>query len=1030
MSGLVRFAVERWQFSLLMTALVIGLGLSAFSTIPRTEDPQLSFPEFIITVVLPGATPQDIEQQIAKPIEDALAGLDNLREVRSTSTDGSVVIRADYRWGTDPEKKYDEVVREVNALRPRLPAGITRLDVVRARPTLVPIIQLALVSELLPMRSLEKLADELKDRLARTPGVAKAEVFGAPQSELRVALDTTKLAALDIPAAAVVEALRAGGADSPIGSINAGDRRFSVRFAGAYKDMDAVRAIPVAQANGRTVTVQDVATIDWATRPPTHITRYNGQRALIVTAQQLEGQDVSKLTRQVDQQIASFKARLPGSVTLESAFVQAKNVRHRLGMLTRDFVLAFVIVAITLLPLGWRAAGVVMIAIPISLLIGLLIMQWAGFSLNQLAVAGFVLSLGLLVDDAIVVIENVSRWLRAGYTRTEAAIGATNQIALAVLGCTACLMFAFLPLLALPEAAGAFIRSLPVAVLGTVAGSLIVALTLIPFAASRLLGRNDDPHGNRLLRGVQQGIDRFYAPVLHRALDRPWPALGIVMAIAGLAVPLLLIVGTSLFPPAGLPQFLVRIEMPKGTAIEATDAMVSRVDAILHEEPEIRRTIANAGRSNPQLYYNAQPKAENPAFGEIAVALDGWNSRDGQALVDRLRARLGQVAGAHISVITFDQGPPIEAPVAIRILGTETATLARLANAGEAALHELPELRDIGNPLRLKRTDLRLDVDTQRAAALGVPAGAVRQSLQIALGGATAGILRDGDGDDYPVTVRLPQQGRNEMSALDRIIVPSTTGTNIPLDAIARPALESGPAEIARDQRERSVTLTAYVQEGVLVSRATDKAVAALRAKLELPPGYTLKIAGEAESQARSFGGLLPAIITATFGILAVLVLEFRALRTVAVVAGVVPLGFFGAIAALWLTGNSLSFTASIGLIALIGIEIKNSILLVDFTEQLRRDGLAIREAVEKAGEIRFLPVLLTSVTAIGGLLPLAVESNGLYSPMAIAMIGGLITSTVLARIATPVMYLLLAVPDQEAREPGNDPAVTEGAMA
>jgi multidrug efflux pump subunit AcrB len=374
-----------------------------------------------------------------------------------------------------------------------------------------------------------------------------------------------------------------------------------------------------------------------------------------------------------------------------------------------------------------------------------------------------------------------------------------------------------------------------------------------------------------------------------------------------------------------------------------------------------------------------------------------------------LRADFARIPGARIKVIEFVQGPQVLAPVALRIVGPDIGMLTRLANAGEDALRTVPGLRDVANPLRARRTDLHLAVDEARARALGVAPGALREAVQLAIGGATPAIVRDGDGDQYPVIVRLPMAGRRELSALDAIFVPTGAGGNVPLSALAQTTLDSGPGAIERHQRQRAVTLTAYVAQGVLVSRATGDAVAKLNATVPLPPGYHLEIAGEAESAGRSFGGLLPAIVVSAVGILAVLVLEFGNFRNVLAVATVIPLGFFGAVLALWLTGNSLSFTAAVGMIALVGIEIKNSILLVDFTEQLRADGVPIRLAVERAGETRFLPVLLTSITAIGGLLPLAIEGSGLYAPMAITLIGGLVTSTLLARIATPALYLLLA---------------------
>ena len=1017
MNALIRFAVSQWQFSLLMAVLVVALGVDALMGMPRTEDPQLAFPAYQVIAVLPGATPQDIEQQVTKPSENALAGLDDLREIKSTSGDSSADIVAEYVWGTNPDRKYDEVVREINALRPKLPAGVTRLDVIRMRPSTVPFLQLALTSDILPMRSFDKLARDLRDRVARIHGIRKAEVLGAPPSELRVGLDMQRLAALGIPATAVVEALRAGGVDTPIGTVNAGARRFNLRYAGAYGDASSVANIPITTANGRPVRVVDVAEVAWASREAGHVVRFNGRRALLLTFEQGDGQDVAQLTAKVEAEMARFKTTLPGSVKLERGFAQADNVHTRLARLTRDFVLAFVIVSITLLPLGWRAAGVVMIAIPVSLLIGVAVLAHSGFGLNQLAVAGFVLSLGLLVDDAIVVVENVARWLRDGASPTEAAIGATTQITRAILGCTACLMLAFLPLLALPEGSGEFIRSIPVAVLGTVGGSLLVALTLVPFAASRILKPGQDPHGNALLQRLNAGIERFYAPVLHRSLDRPWRALGVIFLLASLAVPLLIVIGSSLFPAADLPQFLVKVEMPRGTALATTDVMVARVEQRLRAEPSIAWTTANAGRGNPSLYYNSHSGGQDPAQGEVGVGFKAWDPRSSPQVLDKLRTDFAHFPGARIRVITFVQGALFEAPVSIRIVGPDIATLARLANRGEQTLRALPELRDIGNPLRVERSDLELVVDEPRAQALGVPAGALRQAVQLAMGGVTPATSRDADGDEYPVTVRLPMRERSDITALGHIQVPTSTGASVPLSALATTAFRSGPAEIDRNQRERVVTLSAYVKDGYLTSRATETALAALQRDLRLPPGYALRVAGEAESQSRSFAGLGPAIATAAIGMLAVLVLEFGTFRNVLVVAGVVPLGLFGAVVALWLTGNSLSFTASVGLIALVGIEIKNSILLVDFAEQVRRDGMDVRAAVERAGELRFLPVLLTSITAIGGLLPLAIEGNGLYSPMAIAMIGGLVTSTLLSRIATPVMYLLLASRDDVAKQ-------------
>ncbi len=1023
--NLARWAIARWQFMSVMIGLLIALGLAAFASIPRTEDPQLDGPTFGITAILPGASPREIEQQVTKPIEDALYKLDQLDKVRSTSIDGVSFTNVAFTWGVSPRASYDDVVREVNALRPALPAGLTKLEVQRQRSTRVAIVQVALTSDTMPMLRFTKLAEKLREKIAAIKGIHEANIWGVAPTEAQVALDLNRLAALNLPANAVVNAVRAGGGELPIGNVVLGARRFNVHYAGAYPDLKAIADIPVTTQNGAVLHVGDVANVHWSDGEPSYLTRFNGKRAILVSANQNLNQDVTKLSKAIAAELDTFERTLPAGVKLVRGFDQAKNVTKRLDQLARDFMIALALVSITLLPIGLRAAGVVMIAIPLSLLIGVLVLYYSGFTLNQLSIAGFVLSLGILVDDAIVVTENIARWLREGEPPAQAAIKATNQIALAVAGCTACLVLAFVPLLALPESSGEFIRSMPVTVFATISGSFIVAMTVIPLAARYVLRADHNPEGNRLLVLVNAGIHRLYAPLLRRALRRPGRVMLGLLALSSLAIPVMVLIGSSLFPPAESTQFLVRVRGPQGASLVTTDAMVRRVEAELARHPEVRWYAANSGHSNPPLYYNVNVQDSDPSYGEVAVSLKEWVPLKSAALLDRLRHIFSGYAGAEISVIEFAQGPNSEAPVAFRISGPDLDVLSALAHKIEGVMITTPGLRDVGNPLRRVHSDLRLVADEAATAAKGVAAGSLRQTLQMALSGVNAATLRDRDGDNYPVMLRLPLEGSNTRAQLDHIQVPTTSGSAVPLSAIAQPVIESGPAAINRYKRERQITITAEVTHGTLISRATQAALDRVKAQVPVPAGYSLLVAGEAETQSASFAGLVPAIAIASLGILAVLVLEFGKFRTVIVVAGIIPFGFLGAVLALMIAGYSLSFTASIGLIALVGLEIKNSILLVDFTEQLRGQGMAIRDAVEKAGELRFLPVLLTSVTAIGGLLPLALENNGLYSPMAVAMIGGLITSTLLARIATPVMYLLFANSDAPPPE-----AVSAEAMA
>lgn len=1020
MNGLIEFAVRRWQITLVVFAMLAALGLSALLSIPRSVDPHFPIPVVAIVAVQPGADPADMEQTVAKPIEDVLRGIDNIDEINSRSVDGSTVVTAIFDWGGDTEKYYDEVVREVNAIRGTLPSGLARLEFRKVRTTESAVLQLALVSDTASVRRLEKIAEDLRDRITQVDGVRRSAVFGVAKPEVRVAIDSGRLSQLGLPVTAITDALRAGGSDLPAGAVHSGSQRLNVEAGGAFRSLEEVAEAPLRAADGSVVRVRDVADVAWSTEEAAHLTRFNGKRAIFVTALQKDNVNVLDVRNGVVKVVEEFREQLPPDVKLEIGFDQSRDISTKLADLARDFAIALSLVLVTLLPLGTRASLVVMVSIPLSLAMGVMAMQLMGFTLNQLAITGFIVALGLLVDDSIVVTENIARHLRMGKARLQAALDGTKQIAVAVLGCTATLLFAFLPLVFLPEGAGMFTRSLPLAVLVTVAASLVISLTIVPFLASRVLPRHEDPHGNRILQAVQGGIHRFYKPVLHWSLAHPRRALLAAMALCVSAFGLVPIIGSSLFPPADATYFLVEVEAGEGASLAATDKAVRYVDSVLAKEPMIAARMANTGRGNPQVFYNVREEGQSTNMGNVLAVMTEFDPEESPAMLNRLRATFDDYPDARILVREFLNGPPIDAPIVVYINGPELDELKRLAGIVEGLLRETPGTRDIENPLAVDRIDLNLGVDSDKAALLGVPAGSVRRAARLALAGEPAGRFRDSEGDAYDVVVRLPMDEYQPVSALDRIYVASSNGGAVPLRQIASPRLESAPARIDRYQQQRSVDISAYVEKGFLTSKVSRQVYDKL-ATIDLPPGYSFEAGGEAEASARSFGGMGRIVLLAIFGILAVLVLEFGRFRETAVVAGVIPLGMFGGLIALFLTGNSLSYNAVIGFVALIGIEIKNSILLVDFTTQLRQQGVELREAIERAGEVRFLPVLLTSITAIGGLLPLALSGSGLYSPLAWVIIGGLVSSTLLSRVVTPVMYLLL-VRHAPALDPGAAP--------
>lgn len=1048
---IAEFSVKNSQFTFIMFCFVMALGVGSLLNMPRAEDPKFSPPGYNVVVVYPGAGPAEIERKITDKLEARLGALENIERLRSTSLNGMAITILEFKHGEDADKKHEEVVREVNAARPDLPEDIYRITIKRFSSSDVAIFQGAILSENASYAELRREAERLEEQLEKLPGIKGADTWGYPKREARIGLHLPKMAAENIPVSRVLGALQSENASIPGGSVVVGDRQFFIETSGSYETLDEIRNTVIAGAEGKVVYLKDIAEVEWAYEEPKHLARLNGVRAVWVTARMKDEQNIFVVGRQVNQVVDEWRAGLPANMDYALVFDQNESVQRRLGRLAKDFGIAVLLVLLTLLPLGWRASLVVMVSIPLSISLGLFSLELLGYSLNQLSIVGLIIALGILVDDSIVVVENIERWLREGHGRREAAILATKQIGLAVLGCTATLILAFLPLVFLPEASGDFIRSMPMAVVLTVLASMLVSLTIVPFLSSRLLAKHHHPQGNLFLRGLKWLISGTYARLLHVALAWPRTTLAVaglifigVMSMAGRA-------GFALFPASERPMFYIDIETAAGSSLQQTERVVAMVDSVLSEYtvPAFRPTAlsnqylarkaalqpkqppappakapkytdgpakivwfaSNSGRGNPRVYYNVIREVEAANYGQVFVQLErGTPPPVKQALIDELRERFNSVPGAIINVKNFEQGPPIEAPIAIRIFGNDLDSLRQLAARVENIISHTEGAIYVDNPIASVKTDLEVRVNREKANMLGIPVAEVERMVRLAITGLNVGnFTAAADGEVYNLTVTVPKEGSfATLDALKSVYVNNVFGRAVPLSQVADVAFKRSPNYIEHYGKERFTTVTAFVRSGYYAADLNRQ----IRAKLQqmtFPRGYSYVVAGEEESAQRSFGGMGAIVLLTIFGLMAVLVLEFKTFRSTLIVLSVIPLGLIGAVLMLLATGYPFSFTVVVGLIALLGIEVKTSILLVDFTNQLRAEGRSLDDAIQEAGEVRFVPILLTALTAIGGLLPIAVEESPLYSPLAYVLIGGLISSTLLARIVTPVLYKLLA---------------------
>ena len=1003
------YAVKNYQFTLIIFLMVAVLGISTIMTMPRSEDPDIHAPQFPVVVVYPGTSPKDMEEMVVDKLEQRIFGLEDIKRIKTTISDGLAVLFVEYKYSSDVDEKYQELVREVNAARDELPKEIAAIEVRKVQPSDVNVIQLALVSENASMMRLKVEAERLQEQLEKLPSLKSVKIFGLPEQVVRVDLQLEKMAQLKIPADQVLGAVQSEVANIPGGSLSEGARSFNIKTSGNYRDISEVENTIVASANGRNVLLKDVAKVykDFDTNK--HITRLNGHRCVTVTAAQKAGENIAKTQETYLPVLDAFKKSLPASIDMQFHFDQAENVNKRLSGLSFDFIIAILLVAITLLPLGMRAATVVMISIPLSLAIGIVLLNLMGYNLNQLSIVGLVVALGLLVDDSIVVVENIERWLRDGHSRLEATLKATQQIGLAVVGCTATLIIAFLPLVFMPEAAGDFIRSLPMAVITSVIASMLVSLTIVPFLSSRLLKEHvGHPDGNIFMRGLKKIISGSYSRLLDRALQRPGLTIVATLLIFGGSLALFPVVGFSLFPASEKPQFMVDVIAQLQSNLEYTDKVSKEIERELRKIPEVEYVAANIGHGNPRVYYNIIPENERSDYAQLFVQLDEHTSPARKlAIIEDLRKRWTPYPGAKVEVKNFEQGPPVVAPVEVRLYGDNLDTLSSLARKVEEQLKKTEGAIYVTNPMRHRKTDIRVDINKEKAIQSGVPSLNIDRTVRLAVAGIEAGSFTDDNGDEYTILVTRPREKTPGLDVFDNLYVNGYNGNAIPLRQIADLKFESSPLNINHFNKTRTVSVSANVKKGFLNDEVIRTVVKEMDA-MKLPAGYYYNMGGEVESRQESFGGFATIIIVTIFLFVAVLILEFRTFKSTLIVLSVIPLGIVGAVIALWLTGNSLSFVATIGIIALAGIEVKNTILLVDFTNQLREQGRSLDEAIREAGEVRFLPIVLTSMTAIGGLFPIAISTNPLISPLAIVMIGGLISSTILSRVVTPVIYKLI----------------------
>ncbi len=907
--NLPRFSIDNYQFTLLVFILLIVAGINSFITMPRTEDPPVSIPGASVYVVFPGASPTDLEELVATPLEDAINELDDIKRIQTTIHEGLVYLSTEFYFGTDAKEKYDEVVQKVNGIRSTLPNDIMDIGFMEWTTSDVVIMQLALISENAPYGKLEKAAGQLRKRIKKVPGVKDVDISAFPDEEIRISLDFRKMAAMNIPVGRVENAIRSNNANIPGGSVKISSKSFSIRTSGSYNNLDEIGNTVVHSDNGKLVRLRDIADIGFACEDNRYMARVNHERCIFVGIKQKPDFNIFEIRQGLEPELEHFGQHLPEDIKMFKVFDQSVWVEKRINTFLMNLLQGIVLVGFFIfLALGVRSSLVVIMAIPLSIVMGIFLVDKLGFGLQQISIAGLVVALGMLVDNSIVIVQNINRYRSLGYSPRDASITATSEIGLPVVSATVTTVLAFIPIVMMPEASGEFIKSLPVTIIAALTMSLLVALTLTPFITSKLFKPFQSHCKKNETTWVSRQINYFiegpYRKTLNFAMQHKLITISAALVVFLFSIYMFRYVGLSFFPKAEKPQFLVQITLPDGTNIDRTNAVALDVEAVLDTIPAVTYFATNVGHGNPRIYYNVTERNYSGNFAEIFVQLDHYDIKEFDALINRLRAVFCDYPGAKINVKEFEQGQPMEAPVMVYITGDNPEVLEKISKDVEKMILERPGVINVENKLSQKQTDIRVKINKEKAGLYGVPLSEIDKTVRIAVNGMAVSKFRDDEGEEYDIVLRSPMGDRITVADFNQVYVGSLSGRMIPLTQLASVEFTQSPGMIQRYDMERTALVKADLEKGAILDEVMDPVLTKLKT-YPFPNGYRYIISGEPESRGESFGGMEIAIIIAMIAVFAVLVLQFRSFSQPLIIYAAVPFALIGVIWALLLTGNT-----------------------------------------------------------------------------------------------------------------------------
>ena len=1016
---LTNYAIKFRTAVFVFTLVLVVMGVLSYMTLPREGAPDITIPQVFVTAIYPGTAPEDMENLVVIPIEKQLKELGNVKNITVMAADSVAVFTIEYLAGADVDTAIQRVKDKIDLARPDLPDDLDEPQVEGLNfSTDVPIMRFALTGDPDTER-LKSTAEELQDDIEDIPGVKEARISGTREREIRIEFDLPRLVAYNIPLMDVVTLIAKENVTISAGMLEVDQNKVQVRVPGEIRLASELRNMVVVQRENRPIYLSDIAAISDTYKDLESISRINGETAVSIEVFKRAGENSVELIDAIKKDLED--RQLPSNIRITIVQDDSKDIRDMLTELENNIVSGFFLVIVVLLIfMGRRNSLFVGLAIPFSMLLSFTIMSLLGITMNMVVLFALILGVGMLVDNGIVIVENMYRLHCEGLSRLEAARQGAAEVAWPVATSTLTTLAAFSPLLFWPDIIGDFMSYIPETLIITLTSSLFVALVINPAICSVFIKRGKLPAPED--RTEFHPFVQAYENILRKALRHRGMLLLISVLVLILSAQLYRRFGkeVTLFVDVEPRAAQIELRYPEGTSIEKTDETMRYIESRIRDLDDIEFILATTGQGMGSGFSEG---SGGTYLGSFYIKFVDEADRTGKTseLIPKFRECIGPIPGAKLKIEQLQEGPPQKDPVSIEISGEDFEQLNDIATEIKRRISNVPGLVDLRSDYENALPELQFIVDRKRAGVLGLDTETIGFFLRTSLYGTESTRKFRAGEDEYDITVRLPLPAREQFSLMDEIYIPVQDGQPVPLTSLGRFEYTSGRGVIHRKNSKRIITVTG--NKSGRESNELLKDIKPIVDQIELPPGYSITYTGDQEDQQESSEFLKQAGLLALAGIVVILVVQFNSVLLPLIIFTSIILSIIGVMWGLLITGKPFSIVMTgVGVISLAGIVVNNAIVLVDCINQMKARGLCTTESVVHAGRLRLRPVLLTAVTTILGLIPMAVgfsfnlrqfrfsmggATSAWWAPMAVAVIFGLAVSTVLTLVVVPVMYSL-----------------------